>query len=204
MPEIIEKTLTNEPNSAPEAPMEDSAFEKVAGAGQRVFEKFGVILKRGRGAPRKDGRPKKNDVVAPPPDALPGAAPAPAGLDPLRVKLFVAGCTGILKGAVAFCKSWVKSAAGEAGIDQAFTEKTLGEATPGPDDYKSWGDALEVCANQYGWDFEHMPAVVLGVETVKIFTPFVLLHREFAAEIKRKREAEEARSTKPTPPGGGK
>ena len=191
------------PENSVENSVEDSAFSKVVEAGSRVFEKFGLHVKRGRGRPKKDGSPKANDVVLPA-DYIPGAAPAPTGCDPLRGKLFVAGCAGILKGAVAFCKSWVKSKASEAGIDKAFTEKPLGEAMPGPDDYNSWQNALEVCAHQYGWDFEHMPAVVLGVETVKIFTPFVLLHREFAAEIKRNREAAEARTAQPTPPGGGK
>jgi hypothetical protein len=109
----------------------------------------------------------------------------------LRLKLLVSGAVGALKGAVRFCKGWVKRKAVEARIDPEFTEKALKEAEPGDEGYKAWGDAFEVCAVQYGWDFEHMPAVVLGVETFKIFAPFAGLASEFKAEIKRQREKDE-------------
>jgi hypothetical protein len=182
----------------PSPDFENSAFEKVADAGQRVFEKFGVILKRGRGRPKKDGSPKASDVVDPA-GAAPGSAPVPAGVDPVRVKLFVAGCKGVIKGAVAFCKGWCRGQAKEAGIEPGVADAILAAANV-EDDYKGWCDALEVCANQYGWDFEHMPAVVLTVETGKIFVPFWQMAREFRAEIARQRAADEARSTRPNPP----
>jgi hypothetical protein len=177
-----------------DAPLEATRIEKIIGAAGNMFAKHGIILKRGRGRPKADGTAKKSDIVAPPPDALPGTPPGPAGVDPLRVKLFVAGATGVLKGAVQFCKSWCKKQAFAARIDPEFTAKALAEAEPGPEGYKAWGDALEICAKQYGWDFEHMPAVVLGVETFRIFAPFAGLASEFRAEIKRQRDKDEAAS----------
>ena len=188
--------------ATPTDPVKNSGFEKIAGAGQRVFEKFGIVLKPGRGRPKKDGSPKASDVVQPAGD-LPGAAPVRAGTDPLRVKLLVAGAVGALKGAVSFVIGWCKRQAGEAGLDKEFTEKTMEAANPGAEDYKAWGDAFEVCANQYGWDFEHMPAVVLVVETGKIFAPFVGLAQDFRAEIKRNRERQE-RQANPTAGNGGR
>jgi hypothetical protein len=182
-------------------PLESSGFEKIAGAAQRAFEKYGIVLKRGRGRPKKDGTPKASDVVQPEGN-LPGAAPAAAGIDPLRLKLLVAGAVGALKGAVRFAKGWCKRQAGEAGLDKEFTEKTLLAADPGPEDYQAWGEAFEVCAKQYGWDFEHMPAVVLAVETGKIFAPFVGLAQDFRAEIKRNRERQERGANPPAGNGG--
>ena len=162
---------TNDAITASENPTENSRFEKIVNAGERVFAKFG-IKKPGRGRPRKDGQPKKSDIVEPlagepsPAGATPivSVAPAaPAQFDAMRVKLFVAGCVGVLQGAVGFCKKWVRRNATAARIDSGFTEKALADCSPTPEDFKQWGDALEVCANQYKWDFEHMPAVTLGV-----------------------------------------
>jgi len=179
---------------------ENSRFEKIVQAGERVFAKFGVV-KPGRGRPRKDGQPKKSDTVA----ALPGE-PVPAGgnaplatpvavsspLDSMRVKIFVAGCVGVLKGAVGFCKKWVRRNAEAARIDKTFTEKQLSESSPTDEDFKEWGEALEVCAIQYKWDFEHMPAVTLGVRTIGIFAPFAALAGEFKKEIERQRAKDAA------------
>jgi hypothetical protein len=178
---------------------ENSRFEKIVTAGERVFAKFG-IKKPGRGRPRKDGQPKKSDIVEAMPGGSPGSggsgvaaalAPVAPALDGLRVKIFVAGCVGILQGAVGYCKKWVRRNATAAKIDSNFTEKALSECSPTPEDFKQWGDALEVCANQYGWDFEHMPAVTLGVKTVGIFAPFASLAGEFKKEIARQRAKDE-------------
>lgn len=205
MPEIIPLLTTqvlpvspNDTNPASENSPENSRFEKIVNFGDKVFQKFG-IKKPGRGRPRKDGQPKKSDIV----EALPGedpkpggnapvaAAPAnPAPVDAMRVKIFVAGCVGILRGAVGFAKKWLRSNAEAAKIDKNFTEKAIAEGSPTENDYKEWGDALEVCAHQYGWDFEHMPAVTLGVRTVAIFAPFASLAGEFKKEIARQRAKE--------------
>lgn len=176
---------------------ENSPFEKIAKAGERVFAKFGVVVKRGRGRPRADGGPKKSDIVDK--GEIGGPAPGPAAAaeirpvvdsatSEIRRKIFVAGCVGLLKGAVGYVKKWVGRKAEAARIDKAFTEKTLRECEPDADAFKRWGDALDVCAAQYSWDFEHMPAVTLGVETVAIFAPFAALAGEFKKEIDRQRQ----------------
>lgn len=127
--------------------------------------------------------------------AAPVAATA-SPIDAMRVKIFVAGCVGILKGAVGACKSWLRRNATAARIDSNFTDKALAECSPSESDFKEWGDALEVCAIQYGWDFEHMPAVSLGVKTVGIFAPFASLAGEFKKEIARQRAKDEAAQSK--------
>jgi len=175
---------------------QNSRVEKVIAAGQRVFAKFGIKVTPGRGRPRKDGQPKKSDIVEnlavePPTGGNPALAAGPAvnsEISGLRVKAFVSGCVGILQGAVGICKKWVKGRADEAKIDKNFTDNALRECSPSPEDYKEWGDALEVCAHQYGWDFEHMPAISLGIKTVGIFAPFASLAGEFKKEIQRQRE----------------
>ena len=194
------------PQNEPPAPSgnapENSRFEKILAAGDRVFTKFG-IKKPGRGRPRKDGQPKKSDIVEP----LPGepvqtagngpVAPAPVDCAPagvLRRKIFVAGCVGILKGAVGWCKKWVRKNAAAAKINPDFTEKAITAGQPEEADFKEWGDALEVCAEQYGWDFEHMPAVTLGVKTIGIFAPFAMLAKDFREEIARQRAKDENRT----------
>jgi hypothetical protein len=106
----------------------------------------------------------------------------------MRVKIFVAGCVGILKGAVSYAQKWCRRNAEAAKINPEFTNKAMQDCQPSPDDFKEWGEALEVCATQYKWDFEHMPAVTLGVRTVGMFAPFVALAGEFKKEIARQRE----------------
>lgn len=200
----------NEPIPASENSSENSRFEKIVNAGQRVFEKFNII-KPGRGRPRKDGKPKASDKVeeVSPDNAAAGgnavfaASPAdPAPLDGLRVKIFVSGCVGILKGAVGFCKKWVATSARQARINPDFTQKALAECSPDEAAFKRWGDSLEVCALQYKWDFEHMPAVALATETVAIFAPFISLAGEFKKEIARQRAKDEAAQPQETLPKG--
>ena len=195
----LSATQTNESIPASQDSFENSRFEKIVSAGERVFAKFGIV-KPGRGRPRKDGQPKKSDVVAPAENqpatpggnpVLPGVAPLRPEIDTMRVKLFVAGCVGVLKGAVGFVKKWVGRQATAARIDPAFTSKALAECSPDEAAFKRWGDALEVCATQYNWDFEHMPAVTLGVETVSMFAPFLSLADEFKKEIARNRAKDE-------------
>lgn len=217
MPEITPETIhapqfpaipSNEPIPASENSNENSRFEKIVNAGQRVFEKF-KIIKPGRGRPRKDGKPKSSDMVAAaaaeptqPGGSVPLAAtPAnPAPLDGLRVKIFVSGCVGILKGAIGFCKKWVANSARQARINPEFTQKALAECSPDEAAFKRWGDSLEVCALQYRWDFEHMPAVALATETVAMFAPFLSLAGEFKKEIARQRAKDEAQQPKETLP----
>lgn len=173
---------------------EDSRFEKIIGAGERVFQKFN-ILRPGRGRPRKDGSPKKSDLIENFPggpatggNPLLAAHPAiPAQLDQLRVKAFAAGACGILRGAVALVKKWVARKAADAKIDTAFTTRTLAECQPSDTDFKEWQEAAELVAMQYRIDFEHMPAVNLAAKTVAIFAPFVGLAGEFKKEIARQR-----------------
>ena len=181
-------------------PVKDSRFEKIVSAGERVFAKFGIV-KPGRGRPRKDGQPKKNDLVQPladetaPQSAIAGVAaiaPVVAEIDAIRVKVFVAGCVGILKGAVGFCKKWVAKNAREARINPDFTAKAIADCSPDEAAFKRWGDSLEVCAKQYNWDFEHMPAVALATETAGMFAPFIALAKEFRQEIARQRAKDEA------------
>lgn len=199
---------SNDTIPASENSNENSRFEKIVNAGQRVFEKFNII-KPGRGRPRKDGKPKTSDTVA-----TVAAEPTPAGgssnvaanpanpapLDGLRVKIFVSGCVGILKGAVGFCKKWVANSARQARINPDFTAKALAECSPDEAAFKRWGDSLEVCALQYRWDFEHMPAVALATETVAIFAPFASLAGEFKKEIARQRAKDESQQPKETLP----
>ncbi len=198
-PGVLPETQ-HESNPTSQGSPENSRFEKIVAAGERVFQKFG-IKKPGRGRPRKDGQPKKSDLV----EALPGVTPQPGGnaalaatpaspapVQSMRRKIFVSGCVGFLKGAVGYCKKWVRGSATQARLDSTFTEKTLAAASPDEADFKEWGDALEVCAEQYGWDFEHMPAVTLGVKTVGIFAPFAGLAVEFKKEIARQRQKDEA------------
>jgi len=179
---------------------ENNRFEKIISAGERVFQKFGIV-KPGRGRPRKDGQPKKSDLVATDPGqpsqpfgnpVVAGSPAIPAQLDQLRVKAFAAGCCGLLRGAVAFAKKWVRKNAEAAKIDKSFADRTLAECAPSDADFKEWQDAMEVCATQYRWDFEHMPAVSLGVKTVGIFAPFVSLAGEFRKEIARQRAKDQA------------
>ena len=42
--------------------------------------------------------------------------------------------------------------AAAAKINSEFTEKAITAGQPQETDFKRWGDALEVCAEQYGWD----------------------------------------------------
>ena len=196
----------NEPIPASENSSENSRFEKIVNAGERVFAKFGIV-KPGRGRPRKDGQPKKSDMVQPAiSEPLPAGGNAPlqavnsdiTGLFERRCKMFASGCLGLLKGAVSGAKYWTRNQAVEARIDAAFVEKTLAAATPEEKDYEEWREACELCAHQYKWDFEHMPAIHLGAKTIGIFAPFAMLANDFKKEIARQRAKDEAAQPKET------
>lgn len=176
------------------APVETEIAKTVDSAASRVFEKFGVLWKRGRGRPRSDGLPAAGDVrlgPAPPGGvAVPMSAPGlvPAVPDPYAAGLFRRAFTQALKGTLGIVKSIERWLAEKAGIDGGFTERALKECEPDPTALEDWRESAEALLKKHGWSPENRAEEwAFALNTFRIFAPHAQLVVLFRQEIARRR-----------------
>jgi len=176
------------------ASAETPVAEKILSAGEKIFEKFALPFKRGRGRPRKDGQPKGNDVpLAPAAAGTPPVAPvAAAAVDSRYGALFSRSIGSAVRGVLDFAKKLVRKKAGQAGIDKDFTEKALIECEVEPAVMADFNESLQIVLEKYRVNTEYAPEIALAIATGRMAAPYVMLLKTFDDEIKRKKSAEKS------------
>jgi hypothetical protein len=171
-PETSQPAPANELFAEASTPTQGSVFEKVKRAGATIFEKYGVIYKRGPGRPRKDGLPAKNDLpLNAPQTALPAAAaagaplPAEPGLDPALVKKC---CSAVIKALTGFLDKLLFNKAKRKTGDAKFAQQLVTDATITQPEIDAFSELAEVCLRKYGVGTQYAPeiglaALVLGI-----------------------------------------
>lgn len=176
--------------------------EKLDTAGNSAFTTAGAPengIKRGRGRPRKDGAPKKSDLVIPPlesedDDFQPGRE-IPA--DPVaefnqKVNTLLRKCiSGSARGITDGCELITRSLADKAKIDPDFTDRTLASAKPDKDALDDFSASVDLVLDK------HAPAVkeggewyCLGLSFARLTAPYAVVWLEFKREIARQRAKE--------------
>jgi hypothetical protein len=200
-------TTENEPQIAEQNPpandnpgeirpdSQNTTLEKLRSAVGSVITKW----KPGRGRPRKDGQPKKSDIVfenseeiLPPAENL-VPTPVDSPVDSLFRRSIVSGAKGVL----GFLKSLVRIKADAAGLEEKFVSKTLAECEPEPQDLENFSESLKICLEKWNVKSEHAPEISLAINSAKLVAPYALLFSTFNSEIKRRRELEAKQTGQP-------
>lgn len=173
-----------------ENPVEASTFEKVRAAGEGVIAQFGI--KRGRGRPRKDGQPKANDTVSPANKENSGAVAVAVAANPTPTygPLFSRSITSLVKGALDWAKTVIRSKSKQAGIDDSFTSAALKECEVETQVMTDFNESLSIVLEKYKVDSQYAPEVALCVASARLAGPYLILLRTFDVEIKRKNQLE--------------
>lgn len=175
------------------APGQNSLGEKIRAACAPVAAKFGVVLKPGRGRPKKDGSPKISDQVAPPAgpaDVLVERDEIGAKFNSPSHQLFRRIVIKAATSEIALLKGFVQIKAEAADLSPDFVTAALRAATPEPKSFDELAESADYVAIKYGWNVDRMPEIALALDVAHIHAPFVTLFMALNAEIKRKRAAE--------------
>lgn len=147
-----------------EAP--ESVVEKIKRTTRGVFERHGVLWKRGGGRPRKDGAPGKLDTpVNAPVTALPLGSAAPVsdpapGLDPVLVRRC---CTAVVKAFKGFFdKALFRKAQAKYPDDPKFCQELVTDTTITQEEADGFSELAEICLRKYGVGTEYAPEIGLG------------------------------------------
>jgi hypothetical protein len=188
-PPLTAETLpTNDKPGEIRPDSQNSTLEKLRSAVGSVVSKW----KPGRGRPRKDGQPKKSDIIFENAEEIPAAdatvvtTPVDSPVDSLFRRSIVSGAKGIL----GFLKSLVRIKADAAGLEEKFVSKTLAECEPEPQDLENFSESLKICLEKWNVKSEHAPEISLAINSAKLVAPYLLLFSTFNSEIKRRRELE--------------
>jgi len=181
-------TPENDQNPASENSAQNSIGEKIRQAGNKVAGAFGII-RPGRGRPRKDGSPKKSDLVSenPAENPIPLAPLVAPAINPAHDALFARAIGSLVKGFFAFAKNIIRKKAKAAGISESFTDTALRECEVEPEVMQDFNDALKICLEKYNVSTQYAPEIALAVAASRMAGPYVLLLRTFDAEIERKK-----------------
>lgn len=189
----------NEPDSTGNPDSQTSIAEKIRRAGGAVVERAGLVFKRGRGRPRKDGAPGKLDMpITQGESAKPVAVPAPAGVAPDNVcnppaasprfgELFGRSVVSAIKGVLDFADGLVTKKGTQAGLEPSFVQRVMREARPEPQVLSDFSDALKIVLDKRGVSVENAPEIALGVSVIRLAAPYWLVMQTFNAEIQRRR-----------------
>jgi len=179
-------------------PVENSGVQKIMGAAKSAYESVKQKIKPGRGRPRKDGLPKSSDTVAEDPVFFEHAQPPTAVFPPSAGDLLIRKAIGsAAKGCIGIAKQVIEIQADAAGLDSAFTEKALTQASPDQETLDGFNESIQLVCEKYKLTTEYAPEISLAIYGGRIATPFFLLLRTFSAEIKRKRALENPQPPKP-------
>lgn len=148
-----------------EAAAPNSILERVKRRTGAVFEKAGIVYKRGGGRPRKDGLPKISDIpINAPGTALPldtePPAPAPApNLDPILVRRC---CTAVIKAAKGFLDRHIFGKARIAGLEPSEAQQLVVDTTITAEEADAFSELAEICLRKYGVGSEFAPEVAIA------------------------------------------
>lgn len=192
--EILPQTIPLQNDTLGTTPASDKTgiSQKILATAQSAYQSVSASIKRGRGRPRKDGFPKASDTIIPGTGLTTSEAASnipPVGDSPGDI-LFRRSIASAFKGVLSFLKQFVRIKADAAGIESAFTEKTLKDAEPPPDAMADFSESLELVLKKYSVKSEYAPEISLAIHSARIVAPYALLFKTFDEEIKRKRERE--------------
>lgn len=166
-PEFVPGPENNELDQKAENPVESSILEKIKSTAAGVFERHGVLYKRGGGRPRKDGLPNKLDQpLNAPATALPAIAagdsalPAASNLDPVLVRRC---CSAILKSITGFCDKRLFRKAVKKTADPKFAQQLIVDTTITKEEIDAFAELGEICLRKYGVGTEYAPEIGLAV-----------------------------------------
>lgn len=200
---------TPNPDLFPESPNESSGetpiaaegsyAEKIRRVAKGVFERHGVLFKRGGGRPKKDGSPNKLDIpLTHPPTAIPlAAASSPPETDPnFDAALVKRCCTAVLKAFRGFADKFLFNKARKAGHSQAEASQLVTDTTVTSEEADSFSELAEICLRKYGVGTQYCPeiglaAVVLGVG-VRYGAAISILNAKIQEDRKRAEERDAA------------
>jgi len=190
---VASPDLSNDLPRTDFAPGQNTLGEKIRAACAPVAAKFGVVLKPGRGRPKKDGSPKISDQVAPAPDAaalLVERDEIGAKFNSPSHQLFRRIVVKAATSEIHFLKAVVEIKGESAGLEKEFLTRALAAASPEQKSFDELAESADYVAIKYGWNVDRMPEIALALDVVHLHAPFVTLFLALNAEIKRKRAAE--------------
>ena len=201
---------SNDEIPATDAPVENSLAEKIRAAGGAILEKAGIKRRRGRpkncdkcglpetkcgcaGLAGKSDSPaaeitlENNNPADLPKIIVSDPAVADSDLDKKINALFRKCVAAGPKGLVTGCEAVTKMLANRAGVDEAFTEKTLAAAKPEPDAIDNLSEAIILIMEENNFKIKKGGAwYCAGLAAARISGPYALSWLEFRKEIQRK------------------
>jgi len=162
----------HEPNPEASSSSPTSVFEKVKRAAGKVFERHGVVYKRGGGRPRKDGLPNALDVpINVPPSAVPALAAAPSalpaqeGLDPALVRRC---CSAVAKAVTGFLDKILYKKALRAKHSAEEARQLVADTSITQAEIDGFSELAEICLRKYGVGTEYAPEIGIGCIVVGV------------------------------------
>lgn len=190
LPGIAEEKPNDQSAEAATEP-KASYSEKILSNVKGIFERGGVMFKRGGGRPRKDGQPNKRDI---PLNAAPLNLPAlaatdspdtPKALDPSLVKRC---CTAILKAVDGLCGGILAKKARQVGYNPAEIKQLCVDNAVTQAEADSFSELAVICLQKYGVGTQYAPEIGLAVIAAGIGVRYATAFGTLNAEIKKKME----------------
>ena len=196
-------TQENEQSAKVESPPSESITQKILNSAQGVFERHGVVFKRGRGRPRADGMPAKGDVpINAPLKALPACAAPPtplpdqAGLDPALVRRC---CSAVLKGVSGVLDKILFRKAKLATNDHQWAQQLVADTAITKEEMDSFSELAEVCLRKYGVGTEYAPEIGLGCIVLGVGIRYGAALKSLDSEIRKQAQASNPSPANVTP-----
>lgn len=166
-------------------PAETSRFEKLKQAAKGVFEKHGVIYKRGGGRPRKDGAPNKLDTpLNVPATAIPAnaAASAPVGDTALDSETVRKCCSAVIKGFSAWADRKLFKKGKKIGLDAKEINQVIADTAITEEEIKSFSTLTEICLRKYGVGTQYAPEIGLAAVVAGVGLRYAAAFKAFEPE----------------------
>ena len=165
-----ETTAENDLPGIVETQDRTSILESVKRSAGKVFEKHGILFRRGTGRPRKDGMPNKASIpLNAPQTALPALAtadpalPVQQGLDPVLV---LACTSAVVKAVSGYLDKRLFKAAKLAGVKPESAQGIISECSITRDELDAFSKLAEICLRKYGVGTQYAPEI--GIAAISI------------------------------------
>jgi hypothetical protein len=174
-------------NGASDIPVQTSVLEKIESATRGLFERGGVLWKKGRGRPRNTGEPGRADVpVNLPLSAVPVGAAAPLSdpgrpADSIVVRRSVAAMAKALTG---FLDKKLFRRAELATGDKEFARSLVNETTATAQECDALAEVTDIVLQELGLQTKYLPLVaactIVGGATMRYQAAFHYLDQKLA------------------------